>query len=56
MKGLEKRRGELDSAMAAASADHEELARIGSELATLQGDLTELEEQWLALAEEAEGR
>ena len=55
MKRLEKRRGELESAMAAASSDHEALARIGSELAALQGDLSGLEEQWLALAEEAEG-
>ncbi|HEY2301116.1 MAG TPA: ABC-F family ATP-binding cassette domain-containing protein [Acidimicrobiales bacterium] len=55
MKRLEKRRGELESAMAAASSDHEALARIGSELAILQEDLSELEEQWLALAEEAEG-
>jgi ABC transport system ATP-binding/permease protein len=54
MKRLEKRRGELESEMAASSADHQALARIGSELAALQAEVAELEERWLALAEEGE--
>ena len=36
------------------AADHEELARIGTQLAAAQAQLDHTEEQWLALAEEAE--
>ena len=36
------------------TADHEELARIGTRLAAAQAQLDHTEEQWLALAEEAE--
>jgi len=34
--------------------DHEEMRRLGAELAAAQSALTEAEESWLALAEEAE--
>jgi hypothetical protein len=40
--------------MAACGGDYVELARLGQELATLQTTLTESENRWLALAEEAE--
>ncbi len=40
----------------AATADHKELTRLGAELAEAQLALDEVEERWLALAEEAEGR
>jgi ATP-binding cassette subfamily F protein uup len=36
------------------TAEHRDLARIGAELATAQAQLHDAEEQWLALAEEAE--
>ena len=36
------------------AADHQDLARIGGELAAAQAQLTDAEERWLALAEEAE--
>jgi ATP-binding cassette subfamily F protein uup len=36
------------------TANHEELARIGTQLAAAQAQLDHTEEQWLALAEEAE--
>jgi hypothetical protein len=42
--------------MAASSADHQALARIGSELASLQAEIADLEDRWLALAEEGEGK
>jgi ATP-binding cassette subfamily F protein uup len=46
-------RDRLTEAMAAA-ASHEDLARIGHELATVQAQVDDLEEQWLTVAEEAE--
>jgi len=54
LKQLERRRGHLVGLMAGSSADHEALARIGSALAALQGEMDEIEDRWLALAEEAE--
>lgn len=39
-----------------AAVDHRDLTRIGSELATIQALLSDSEERWLALAEEAEAR
>ena len=38
-----------------ATADHQELARLGAELDGVQDELDHAEERWLALAEEAEG-
>ena len=56
MKRLEKRRGELEIAMAQSSSDHAALASIGSELAGVQGEIAEVEERWLVLAEEADDK
>ena len=56
---LERRRDQLDEALAAAgggTADHEELARLGSELAGVADELQRAEERWLELAAEAEER
>jgi ATP-binding cassette subfamily F protein uup len=55
---LERRRAQLDEALAGAVADgaeHRELARLGSELAGVGAEVTAAEEHWLALATEAEG-
>ncbi len=51
---LERRRGELTDALAAVGADHEALARVGAELAEVATALGRAEEEWLALAAEAE--
>jgi len=53
---LERRRDELAEQLAAAgpAGDHEELARLGTALAEVQGQLSEAEERWLSLAEESE--
>lgn len=48
------RRDELDAQLAASSTDHEALARLGAELATVGAELGEAEERWLELAAEAE--
>jgi ABC transport system ATP-binding/permease protein len=56
MKRLEKRRSELEVAMAQSSTDHEALASIGLKLAALQGEMAEIEERWLQLAEEADDK
>jgi ATP-binding cassette subfamily F protein uup len=53
MARLEKRRDELAAAFSN-TVEHEELARIGSELAEVHTKLAEAENQWLLLAEEAE--
>jgi len=53
MARLEKRRDELAVAFSS-TVEHEELARIGSELAEVHTKLAEVENQWLLLAEEAE--
>lgn len=50
---LTRDRDRLVVAMSATSA-HEDLARIGAELAEVQQKVDEAEEQWLILAEEAE--
>jgi ATP-binding cassette subfamily F protein uup len=53
---LGRRRVVLEEALAekAATADHTELTALGAELAQLVASLEAAEEQWLALAEEAE--
>jgi ATP-binding cassette subfamily F protein uup len=54
MGRLARRRDELSEALMAAGDDHLELARLGQELAEVQDSLTESENRWLALAEEAD--
>ena len=51
---LTAERDELNERLAAAGSDHEELVRIGTALAEVQGKLDAAEERWLALAEEAD--
>jgi ATP-binding cassette subfamily F protein uup len=54
---LERSRNELDARLAAAAgvgAGHQELARLGSELAEVAAELGRVEERWLELAAEAE--
>ncbi|MDQ2754162.1 MAG: ABC-F family ATP-binding cassette domain-containing protein [Actinomycetota bacterium] len=53
LERLGRARDQLGTALAGAS-DHIELARIGSELATVQHELRATEERWLVLAEEQE--
>jgi ATP-binding cassette subfamily F protein uup len=45
---------EADVATAAATGDHQELARLGAALADVQARQAEVEERWLALGEELE--
>ena len=52
---LERRRDRLHTALVDAGGDHVELARLGTELAGVVDALATAEEQWIALAEEAEG-
>ena len=51
---LERRRDQLHTALAEAGGDHVALARLGAELAEVTDALVAAEEQWLAVAEEAE--
>lgn len=51
---LQERQGKLEAELAAAADDPSELARIGNDLAQTQGELAAVEEEWLALASEAE--
>ena len=53
MARLQRRRDQLGEALAG-TVDHVELTRLGSELAEVQATLDQAEEDWLALAEEAE--
>jgi predicted nucleic acid-binding Zn-ribbon protein len=50
---LQRRRDRVTEALTA-TTDHQEMSRLGRELGAAQGALDEAEEQWLALAEEAE--
>ena len=52
---LDRRRAALTAELDAVGDDHEELARIGVELGDVGGEISLLEEQWLALSEEMEG-
>ncbi|MEY2406452.1 MAG: transport system ATP-binding/permease protein [Acidimicrobiaceae bacterium] len=52
MAGLERRRTRLADDLAAAGADRDALARIGTELATIERELAEAEHRWLMLAEQ----
>ena len=53
MARLSRDRDRLTEALAVAT-DHQQMAEAGSQLATIQAALDEVEELWLALAEEAE--
>jgi ATP-binding cassette subfamily F protein uup len=55
MARLQRLREKITEALAAGE-DHREMTRLGAELAEAQRALDEAEEQWLALAEEAESR
>jgi hypothetical protein len=54
MAALERRRDRLGAELARAAQDRDELARIGTELATVEQDLAEAEARWLVLAEDLE--
>jgi ATP-binding cassette subfamily F protein uup len=54
MARLERRREQLTVELAGAGSDHQALARAGGELAEVEAELVEAEEQWLELAEERE--
>jgi hypothetical protein len=47
-------RDAVQADLVAAGGDHEELARLGAELAEQQSRVDAAEERWLALADEAE--
>jgi hypothetical protein len=51
---LSEQRDALAAQLATHTAEHEALARVGTELAEVHRRLDEAEERWLALAEEAE--
>jgi ABC transport system ATP-binding/permease protein len=51
---LERRRARLTEQVEAARADHQELARLGAELAEVADQIAELEHRWLELSTEAE--
>ena len=50
MARAQRQRDRITEALTA-TADHREITRLGSELATAQAALDQAEEQWLALAE-----
>ena len=54
LAGLHRRHDQLEAELSAATTDHDELRRIGGELAEVSALLADTEERWLALAEEAE--
>ncbi len=56
MSRLTRQQDALSESLAAVGEDHLELARIGRELASVQADLVEWENRWLALAEEKESK
>jgi ATP-binding cassette subfamily F protein uup len=56
MRHLHERQAALEAELAAAQGDHVALARVGEDLSTVAGELAEVEESWLRLAEEAEGQ
>ena len=55
MARLTRQRDNLHDVLVA-TTDHVELTRLGAELRAVQGELDQAEEQWLALAEEADQR
>jgi ATP-binding cassette subfamily F protein uup len=56
MRTLERRRDELAAELTTTSpTDHRRIAEISTDLAAVEADLSQAEEQWLELASEAEG-
>jgi len=51
---LERHRDRLTEQVASARADHQELARLGAELATVGAQIEVVEHRWLELSTEAE--
>jgi ATP-binding cassette subfamily F protein uup len=51
---LEQRKADLLTELEGALGDHHELARLGADLADVEGRLAEVEQQWLELSEELE--
>ncbi|MGK2950444.1 MAG: ABC-F family ATP-binding cassette domain-containing protein [Acidimicrobiales bacterium] len=51
-----KRRLEDEVSAAAKAGDHAALARLGAELAGVQGEVADAEERWMAVSEELEAR
>ncbi|CAN5543644.1 hypothetical protein BH18ACT3_BH18ACT3_14040 [soil metagenome] len=49
---LEHRREQLAEALTKATADHQALAQIGTEMAEVQAGLGEAEQRWLTLSDE----
>ena len=56
LRKLEKKRSELEEKLVSAGGDHDLLATIGTDLATVVAELESMEEEWLMLAEEQEQR
>jgi ABC transport system ATP-binding/permease protein len=54
MRRLQERQATLEAEMAAALDDHVVLARLGEDLSVVSSEMSEAEESWLSLAEEAE--
>jgi ATP-binding cassette subfamily F protein uup len=54
MRRLQQRHEALETELAAAGGDHVVLARVGREMGAVAADLSRAEDEWLALAEEAE--
>lgn len=52
LRRLERRRAELEIALAGATDDREQLARLGAELAAVLEDIAVAEDRWLAIAEQ----
>ena len=55
MAAAERARDKLVGEMEAAGADHEKLRHVGAQLTEAEALLRQREEEWIALAEEAEG-
>lgn len=56
MSRLETQKSRLEGQLVSAADDHTEMAKLGAELTVVTSELTEAEEEWLALAEEREQR
>ncbi|HYI62689.1 MAG TPA: ABC-F family ATP-binding cassette domain-containing protein [Acidimicrobiales bacterium] len=54
VRRLERRREELTAALAEGAADHRRMADMGAELSAVADELAGAEDEWLALAEEAD--
>ncbi|HXH57327.1 ABC-F family ATP-binding cassette domain-containing protein [Iamia sp.] len=54
VRRLDTQRAELTEALAAGDADHRRMAALGAELARVEADLATTEDEWLALADEAD--